>query len=59
MLEIIESSYIELDEKVSLLNQDLSAYEIVKRSLSNKIGRITKTEVIELLPILSPSSIEK
>jgi hypothetical protein len=59
MLEIIESSYIELDEKVSLLNQDLSAYEMVKRSLSNKIGRITKTEVIELLPILSPSSIEK
>lgn len=59
MLEIIESSYIELDEKISLLNQDLSAYEMVKRSLSNKIGRITKTEVIELLPILSPSSIEK
>lgn len=59
MLEIIESSYIELDEKVSLLNQDLSAYKMVKRSLSNKIGRITKTEVIELLPILSPSSIEK
>lgn len=59
MLSVIELAYEKIADKVNLSTQKLSAYELVKYSLSNKIGKITKAEVIDLCPTISTSSIEK
>lgn len=59
MLGIVERAYNDLETKINLLNQNLSAYDIVKQSLTSKIGKITKAEVLTLCPTLSSSSVEK
>jgi len=59
MLGIIEMAYNDLEERIALSKQNLSAYDLVKQTLSKQIGKITKSEVINLCPTLSSSSVEK
>ncbi len=59
MLSIIELAYDELHKKIERLTKPQSAYEMVKQSIAGKLGKITKSEVLDLCPTLSASSVEK
>ena len=59
LLSIIEMAYDDFENRVELVSKKLSAYEAVKNVLNMKMGKVTKSEVMELCPLLSSSSIEK
>lgn len=59
MLGIIEVAYNDLEDKINTSNSKLTAYDLVKESISKKIGKVTKSDIIEECPTLSASSIEK
>ena len=59
LLSIIEMAYDDFESKVEIVSKKLSAYDTVKNALDVKIGKVTKSDVLELCPLLSASSIEK
>ena len=48
----------EFEERVELVGTKLSALEMVRRAAYGKVGKITKTDLMELCPTLSKSSVE-
>lgn len=58
LLGTILSAYKDFDDRFALVETKLSAYEMVKRAMNNKIGRFTKQGILEQCPSLSISSIE-
>lgn len=58
LLGTILSAYKDFDERFSLVETKLPALEMVRRAVLNKIGKITKKDIIEQCPSLSISSIE-
>ena len=58
LLGTILSAYKDFDERFSLVETKLPALEMVRRAVLNKIGKITKQDIIEQCPSLSVSSIE-
>ena len=42
-----------------MFTKNLNAYDAVRNVIDNKIGKVTKSEVMESCPLLSVSSIEK
>ena len=58
LLGVVLSAYNDLDERVSLIQAKLSAFELVRRAVFTKIGRFTKQDIRELCPSLSLSSVE-
>ena len=59
MLGIIEMAYDDFEQRVEIFAKKLSAYEAVKKVIDNKIGKITKSDIVTLCPLLSVSSVEK
>ena len=59
LLGIIELAYKEFEQRVNIVSEKVSAYESVEKALDMKIGKVTKSEIHELCPLLSISSIEK
>lgn len=58
LLQTILSAYRDFEERVELVSEKLSAVETVRRAVYNKIGKFTKSEVMELCPTLSKASVE-
>lgn len=58
LLGTILAAYREFEERVELVGEKLSALEIVHRAAYGKVGKITKTDLMELCPTLSKSSVE-
>ena len=58
LLGTILSAYKDFDERFSLVETKLPALEMVRRAALNKIGKITKQDILEQCPSLSISSIE-
>ena len=58
ILGTILSAYKDFEERVSLVEEKLSAEEMVRRASKNKIGRFNKQDIREFCPTLSDSSIE-
>lgn len=58
LLQTILSAYRDFEERVALVSEKLSAVETVCRAVYNKIGKFTKSEVMELCPTLSKASVE-
>ena len=58
LLGTILSAYKDFEDRFSLVEIKLSAYETVRRATMNKIGKFTKQDIRELCPSLSISSIE-
>ena len=58
LLGTILSAYKDFEDRFSLVETKLSAYETVRRAIMNKIGKFTKQDIRELCPSLSISSIE-
>lgn len=58
LLGTILSAYKDFQERFELVDEKLTAIEIVKKATMYKIGRFTKQDIHELCPSLSISSIE-
>lgn len=58
LLGIILAAYREFEERVDLFDEKLSALEMVRRAVSQKIGKFTKNEVMELVPSIGKASVE-
>lgn len=58
LLGTILSAYKDFQERFELVDEKLTAVEIVRKATMYKIGRFTKQDIRELCPSLSISSIE-
>ena len=58
ILGTILAAYKDFDDRFSIVEEKLSAVEMVKKATLYKIGRFTKQNIRELCPSLSVSSIE-
>lgn len=58
LLGTIISAYRDFDERIEIVTAKKSAIEIVKKAIDAKIGKFTKSEIMEFCPSLSSSSVE-
>ncbi len=58
ILGTILSAYKDFEDRCALVEEKLSAEEIVRRASKNKIGKFNKQDIRELCPFISVSSIE-
>lgn len=58
LLGIILAAYKAFDDRFSIVEDKLSAVEMVRKATSQKIGRFSKQDILKLCPSLSISSIE-
>ena len=58
LLGIILAAYKAFDDRFSIVEDKLSVVEMVRKATSQKIGRFSKQDILELCPSLSISSIE-
>jgi Fic family protein len=59
MLGTIISAYRDFEERVELVDKKLPSIDIVRSSIRQKIGKFKKTDVLELCPSLSATSVER
>lgn len=59
LLNIIEMAYDDFENRIEIVSKKLSVYDYIKNVIDMKIGKITKSEIAELCPLISLSSIEK
>ncbi|MBP5343430.1 hypothetical protein J6Y73_05850 [bacterium] len=52
-------AYDDFENRVEMVTKKLSAHDAVKKVLDTKLGKVTKSDIAELCPLLSISSIEK
>ena len=58
LLKIILRAYKELDERIILIEDKLSAYDMVKKVVESTLGTFTKKEIAEKCPKIGNSSVE-
>ena len=58
LLQTILAAYRDFEDRVALVDEKLPAIETVRRMVYNRIGKFTKSEVMELCPMLSKASVE-
>ncbi len=58
LLGIILSAYRDFESRVDLFDEKLPAVELVRRAVAQKIGKFTKSEIMELAPSISKASVE-
>ena len=58
LLGIILSAYRDFESRVDMVSNKLSTYELVEKAVSEKIGKFTKNEIMELCPSIIKASIE-
>lgn len=59
MLGVILSAYRDFEERLEIVSEKKSAIDMVKEAFNVKIGKVTKSDIMELCPSLSRSSVEK
>lgn len=57
-LSCLLQSYKEFEQRVDIFNDKVSALDHVRNLASNRIGKFTKSDIIEVAPTLSKSSVE-
>lgn len=58
LLSVILASYRDLDERLELVGEKSPAIEVVRRAVESRLGKFTKTDVMELCPTLGKTSVE-
>ena len=58
LLGTIIAAYRDFEDRVDIVSDRVSALDMVKKAISNLIGKFTKTQIAELCPSLSVKSIE-
>lgn len=59
MLSIIDMSYKDFEERLELVKKNVNANELVELAFEKKIGKIKKSDIVELCPNISVSAVEK
>lgn len=59
ILAIILAAYRDFEDRVNIFDTKLSALDQVLNAIDKKIGKFTKSEIMELAPEISKSSVEK
>ena len=59
MLGVILSAYRDFEERLEIISEKKSAFDMVKEAIKVKLGKITKSDIMELCPSLSWSAVEK
>lgn len=57
-LKVILSAYRDFEDRVDVFGEKLSAAELVRRAVASKIGKFTKSEIMEMVPTISKTSVE-
>ncbi|MCD8012577.1 MAG: Fic family protein [Lachnospiraceae bacterium] len=58
ILGIVLSAYRDFENRVSLVDEKLPAIELVRKAANEKIGKFTKSEIMELVPGIRKASVE-
>lgn len=58
LLSVILAAYRELDERLELVREKSPAIEVVRRAVESRLGKFTKTDILELCPTLGKTSVE-
>lgn len=58
LLGTIISAYRDFEDRMDIISEKLPAIDIVRKAIKTCIGKITKTQIHELCPSLSVSSVE-
>lgn len=58
LLRIILAAYRDFEDRVDLVSEKLPAVEIVRRAIYMKIGKFTKSDIMELCPTIGKTSVE-
>lgn len=59
LLSTIISAYRDFEERVELVKEKKPALEIVRQAINTKIGKFSKRDIMELVPSLSSTSVER
>lgn len=59
LLSTIISAYNDFEERVELVSDKKSSIEVVRMAVNSKLGKFTKRDILELVPSLSSTSIER
>lgn len=58
ILGIILSAYRDFESRINLVYEKLPAIDQVRRAINEKIGKFTKSEIMELVPSIGKASVE-
>ena len=58
LLGTIVSAYRDFEDRMEIVGEKTSAIDIVRKAVAQRIGKFTKTEILELCPSISASSVE-
>lgn len=58
MLRIILAAYRDFEDRVNVVSEKLPALEVVRRACMQKIGKFTKSDILELCPTIGKTSVE-
>jgi len=58
LLRIILSAYRDFESRINLTDDKIPALEQVRNAINEKIGKFTKSEIMELIPTIGNASIE-
>lgn len=58
LLGTVVAAYRDLDDRIDIVSEKLPAIEVVKKAVRGRIGKFTKSDITELCPSLSASSVE-
>lgn len=58
LLSVILAAYRELDERLELVGGNSPAIEVVRRAVESRLGKFTKSDILELCPTLGKTSVE-
>ena len=58
LLGIILAAYRDFEDRVNLVSKKSTAYEMVEKAVKNKIGRFTKSSIMEMCPEIGRASVE-
>ena len=59
ILGIVLSAYRDFEDRLNLIEDKISAYEMVERVIKNQLGKFTKSDIQEHCPTLARQTIEK
>ena len=58
LLRSILAAYRDLEDRVDLVGRRLPAFEIVRGAVYGRIGKFTKSDILELCPSIGKTSVE-
>lgn len=58
ILRIILAAYIDFEERVDYVDEKVPTVELVKNAVDSKLGKFTKSDMMELVPSVGKATIE-